>query len=80
MTPQKAIENEPTKREAWLALSEKTRVRIPVDIHFRLTQFCQSRRYSKTFDALLYCASVGLSVLQTAENVNVISVDNRDKP
>lgn len=67
-----------SKRERFIAIG-KARVRVPNDLHIRLTQFCQSRRYSKTFDGLLYVASVGLSVLENAERINVIKVDRSDQ-
>lgn len=45
--------------------------RIPADLHKRLSRFCSTRCYSKMNDALFYCASIGLSVLEAAEVVTV---------
>jgi len=71
--------NLPTpKRESWLAIG-KHRVRIPSDLHFDLMQFSDARHYDRAFNALLYCASVGLKVLGHGERLHVINVDTRDE-
>lgn len=70
--------DESSKRECWLVIGS-TRVRIPRDIHSQMTRFCQRRRYSKSFDGLLYAASIGFTVLEMTENVNVINVTHRDE-
>lgn len=74
MLPQ-SISDFSHKREAFVRIGEH-KVRVPSDLHSRLVQFCDERRYSKQFDGLLYAASVGLRVLQTTESIKVINVDN----
>jgi hypothetical protein len=53
--------------------------RIPADLHGRLSRFCSTHRYSKMNDALMYCASIGLSVLEAADVV-VVKIGNQGLP
>ena len=66
------------KREAWIVVG-KHRVRVPSEFHADLTRFPQAHCYTKTFDALIYCASVGLRVLGAASPVHVISVNRGER-
>ena len=79
MIPQRiSTVNDSTKRESFLAIG-KARVRVPGNFHARLTRFCQRRCYSRAFDALIYAASIGLNVLEAAEEVTVIKVNDCDR-
>jgi len=53
-------------------LKRESKIRVekmPNDLHFRLSLFARRRRYSKMFDALLYCAAIGLTVLEGGESL-----------
>ena len=62
------------KREEFLAVG-KHRVRVPADFHYALTSFCRARRYSRSFDGLLYAATVGLRLLAMISAVDEIKVE-----
>lgn len=53
-------------------LKRESRIRVekmPNDLHLAISRFARRRRYSKMFDALLYCASVGVTVLENGESL-----------
>lgn len=66
------------KRESWIAVG-KHKIRIPTDIHTSISRLCESGRYSKHWDALLYAASIGFRVLEASPANHEINVDKSDR-
>lgn len=50
---------------------------IPDDLHQRVSSYASRHRYTRLMDALYYAADVGMSVLESAESVAVIKINNR---
>jgi hypothetical protein len=50
--------------------------RIPNYLHTRLMKIKSTHHNRSLFDALLYCAEVGLSVLEEREKFHAINVQN----